>query len=215
MEDEYSAILTGLKRRLELIQASGVKELLPLKTSLAEVNREAASCARCPLARGRKAVIFGTGPEKPEIVFVGGAPLPHDEAKGAPFAGEDGELLRKIIDAMGFDLNEVYLACAVKCQAGKNTEGLNEAASSCSYLLVKELRALSPKAVIALGPLATLALTGSSDVKGMRGRFLSFNGMKLMSTYDTATLIKNPGLKTDVWNDMKMVCKKLGRKIKA
>lgn len=224
-KDEYNRIVDGLRDHLELLFSSGVA-YIPAPPSSArpaltgEPDRGASArvtagglvrrvmeCGVCAPAGGRKKVACGKGGEDSELVFVGGAPGAADAARGEPFASEEGDLLTRMIEAMGFKRESVYILNSVRCVS--SGEPTDEEVASCKGFLEEELGALRAKVVVTLGPTASLALLGRRDVGGLRGRFHQLRGVKVMATYGTEDLLKDPSLKKYAWEDLKMVMKEL------
>lgn len=145
----------------------------------------------------------------PDVVFVLGC---RKDESGGPFDGEEGVLLEKIItDGMKYKKDEVAVCYAARRASGEDEKTLAQAASSCAGLLMEDLRRLAPKAVIAMGPVAALSLAGSSDVESLRARLIEKHGLKLIVTYGPDVLVKNPLLKKDAWEDIKLVLNLLNR----
>ena len=211
LKEGLEEIVRALKDNLDLLSSSGVHSIYSREASLEELAEETALCKRCSLHAKRSGVFFGAGDHGARVVFVAGLHPPSGGGGGAggPFEGEEGGLLRKIINAMDLKEEEVYVAYALKCAPEKETGDLEEALSECAPILRKELKALSPDVVVALGPLACRALLGDRDVKRIRGRFHDYHGMKVMPTYAPELLLEKEELKSDVWNDMKKVMAEL------
>jgi DNA polymerase len=164
-------------------------------------------CGVCAPAGGRKKVERGKGGTDSELVFVGGAPSAADADRGEPFASEEGDLLTRMIEAMGFKRESVYVLNSVRCVS--SGEPTDEEVASCKGFLEEELGALGGRVVVALGPTASLALLGGRDVGGLRGRFHQLRGVKVMATYGPDELLKDPSLKKYAWEDLQMVMKEL------
>lgn len=225
-KDEYNRIVDGLRDHLELLFSSGVA-YIPAAPSSAQpartgepdrgasagltaggLVRRVMECGVCATAGGRKKVERGKGGEDSELVFVGGAPSAHDAARGEPFASEEGDLLTRMIEAMGFKRESVYVMNSVRCVS--SGEPTDEEVASCKGFLEEELSSLrAAKVVVTLGPTASLALLGSRDVGELRGRFHELRGLKVMAIYGTEELLKDPSLKKYAWEDLKMVMKEL------
>ena len=197
LKEGLEEIVRALKDNLDLLSSSGVHSIYSREASLEELAEETALCKRCSLHAKRSGVFFGAGDYGARVAFVAGLHPPSggDGGAGGPFEGEEGGLLRKIINAMDLKEEEVYVAYALKCAPEKETGDLEEA--------------LSPDVVVALGPLACRALLGDRDVKRIRGRFHDYHGMKVMPTYAPELLLEKEELKSDVWNDMKKVMAEL------
>ncbi len=190
--------------------------LSPVPSTLASVREEIGDCKRCKLHLKRKNIVFGTGNEKAGLVFVGEGPGEDEDIEGLPFVGRAGQLLTKIIEAMGMKRSDVYIANIVKCRPPNNRNPEPDEIECCFPFLKRQLEAISPLLIVALGTFAAQTLLGSRErISQMRGRFHSYNGIKVMPTFHPSYLLRNPDEKRAVWEDMKMVMeemKKMGQK---
>ena len=178
----------------------------------AEIRADLGDCRRCKLHAGRHSIVFGAGPENAELVFVGEAPGETEDLEGTPFVGRAGELLTKMITAMGYSRDEVYIANVVKCRPPGNRAPQPDEIAACQPFLERQLDALRPRVIVALGASAAQALTGSqAPIGALRGRFRDYRGIPLMPTYHPAYLIRSPSKKKEVWQDLQQVMKLLGR----
>jgi len=181
--------------------------------ALAELKEWTLGCQRCPLAGTRTNVVFGEGSPEARLVFVGEAPGADEDATGRPFVGRAGQLLEKIIKAMGLEREQVFICNILKCRPpGNRTPGPREVAA-CSPLLREQLKILKPEVIVALGgPAAKTLLESKLGISKLRGRFHVYNGVPLMPTFHPAYLLRNPGeqYKRMVWDDMKAALAKLG-----
>ena len=190
---------------------------------LAEIRGPILACTKCPhLVRSRTQVVFGVGNPDAELMFVGEAPGEDEDLKGEPFVGKAGELLTKIIVAMNFRREDVYIANVLKCRPDMpegesgNRKPRPEEMQTCLPYLRKQIEIIRPRAIVALGATAMLGLTGDASPMGkLRGRWHEFAGMPLMATYHPAYLLRNQSLteKRKVWEDMLLVLEKLGKPI--
>lgn len=194
------------------VTQTGVSEN-PKLCSLQDVRQWIGDCRRCRLCEGRKNIVFGTGNPKASLLFVGEGPGADEDTEGAPFVGRAGQLLTKIIDAMGYTREQVYIANVVKCRPPNNRAPLPDEIANCLPFLKAQLRQIEPKLVVALGLYAANVLTGTtSTISSLRGRFhrLQWNSeISVMPTYHPAYLLRNPTAKKMVWEDMKLVKAKL------
>lgn len=185
-------------------------------TTLTSIRDELGDCRRCKLHQKRKNIVFGTGNEKAGLVFVGEGPGEDEDIEGLPFVGRAGQLLTKIIEAMGMKRSDVYIANIIKCRPPNNRNPEPDEIESCFPFLKRQLEAISPLLIVALGTFAAQTLLGSRErISQMRGRFHSYNGIKVMPTFHPSYLLRNPDEKRVVWEDMKMVMeelKKMGQK---
>jgi len=172
------------------------------------VRRELGDCARCPLHRSRKHLVFGEGSARARLVFVGEAPGEEEDRQGRPFVGRAGQLLTKIINAMGLERDEVYICNILKCRPPDNRNPAPEEIVHCTRFLAEQLELLKPKVICTLGLFATQFLLKSTEPIGrLRGRLFDYEGAKLLPTYHPAALLRNPGLKAVVWEDVQLLRK--------
>ncbi len=180
--------------------------------TLAEVREELGECTRCKLHRHRTQIVFGVGNPKASLVFVGEAPGADEDAQGEPFVGLAGQLLTKIIQAMGMQLEDVYICNIIKCRPPNNRTPETEEILSCQPFLVKQLPAIRPKFICALGgPAAQTLLRTKEAISRLRGKFYDFHGIPLLPTYHPAFLLRNPHEKKTVWEDMKLLLREMQR----
>lgn len=176
--------------------------------------REAASCTRCGLHAKRQQSVFARGSATAEVAFVGEGPGRDEDIQGFPFVGAAGKLLDRMVAAMGYGRDEVYICNVVKCRPPENRTPRAEEMLACSRYLVPQLECVGPKYIIALGRCAAQAL-GVADVTGpWRGRFGAWRGIPVMPTYHPAFLLRSPEFKRVVWEDLQQVMGRLGRPAK-
>ena len=157
------------------------------------------------------ALVFGEGNPEADLVFVGEAPGADEDAQGRPFVGRAGQLLTKIIVAMGLKREEVYICNILKCRPPGNRNPQPEEIAACEPFLIRQLEAIRPRVICALGTFAAHTLLKSeAPISVLRGRFHSYQGIPLMPTYHPAYLLRNPGAKKQVWEDVQMIMKTLG-----
>ncbi len=186
-------------------ESSGAK-----KSGLDAVRELLGDCRRCPLHRSRHSLVFGEGNPEADLVFVGEAPGADEDAQGRPFVGRAGQLLTKIIGAMGLQREEVYICNILKCRPPGNRNPQPEEIAPCELFLVRQLEAIRPRVICALGTFAAHTLLKSeAPISVLRGRFHSYQGIPLMPTYHPAYLLRNPGAKKQVWEDVQMIMKTL------
>jgi DNA polymerase len=177
---------------------------------LKKVSQEMVNCQLCQLSKTRHNIVFGEGNPNAQIVFVGEAPGADEDQQGLPFVGKAGQLLTKIIEAMGIKRKDVYICNILKCRPPENRNPLPEEITFCEPFLKKQLQAISPKVICALGAVAAKALLKTDvTISLLRGRFHTYNGMKLMPTYHPAYLLRNPSAKKQVWEDVQMIMKEI------
>jgi uracil-DNA glycosylase len=192
---------------------------------LAAMRGPVLACTKCPhLVRSRTQVVFGVGNPEAELMFVGEAPGADEDAQGEPFVGAAGQLLTKIIVAMGFTRDDVYIGNVLKCrpdmppgESGNRKPRADEMATCIPYLR-EQIDIIRPRALVALGATAMEGLTGETlPMARLRGRWHSFGGLPLMATYHPAYLLRNQALseKRKVWEDMLLVLEKMDREVTA
>lgn len=184
-------------------------EHLATAPSLDGIRSLMGNCRRCGLCEGRKTIVFGQGAAQAQLLFVGEGPGADEDAQGIPFVGRAGILLTKIIEAMGYRREEVYIANIVKCRPPGNRTPTPEEVEHCTPFLLAQIKAIQPKVIVALGSTATLFLLNAhGPISGMRGKFHPFHyneDIPVMPTYHPAYLLRNPSAKKLVWDDVKMV----------
>ena len=178
--------------------------------SLETIRAELGECLRCDLGRTRTNLVFGVGNPRARIVFVGEAPGRDEDLQGEPFVGEAGQLLTKIIQAMGLERNEVYICNVLKCRPPNNRNPQPAEIEQCHPFLLRQLRAIGPGAIVALGTFAAHTLLKSKEpISKLRGKFHDYHGIPLMPTFHPAFLLRNASMKREVWEDMQQVMKLL------
>ncbi len=180
----------------------------------AELERIActiAGCRKCPLHRTRTQTVPGQGNPQPEIMFIGEAPGADEDEQGLAFVGRAGQLLTKMIQAMGLQREEVFIANILKCRPPDNRPPLPEEMETCIPFLKEQIRVLKPKVIVALGATAVRGLVGLDGISKLRGKWLLFEGIDLMPTYHPAYLLRNPPAKKEVWMDLQEALRRIGR----
>jgi DNA polymerase len=177
-------------------------------SELRALREHIGDCTRCPLhAQGRKHVVFGVGNPSADLMFVGEAPGADEDIQGEPFVGRAGQLLTKIIEAIGLSRSDVYIANVIKCRPPGNRNPAPEEVSTCQPFLFQQIDIIRPRVIVALGTFAAHALLGTdAPISRLRGRVHEFRGgSKLIPTFHPAFLLRSPDRKRDVWEDMKKV----------
>ena len=163
-------------------------------------------CVRCKLCEGRSRIVFGTGDPEARLLFVGEGPGADEDRQGIPFVGKAGQLLNKIIDAMGLSRGQVYIANVVKCRPPDNRAPQPDETDACTPFLFRQIEIIAPRVIVALGAPATQALLDTTaGITKIRGTFREFRGIPVMPTFHPAYLLRNPAAKKEVWDDMRMV----------
>lgn len=182
--------------------------------TLADIRLELGECRRCSLGEGRTNLVFGVGNPHARLVFVGEAPGRDEDLRGEPFVGEAGQLLTNIIQAMGFERSEVYICNVLKCRPPNNRDPLPAEVEACGSFMLRQVRAIGPQVVVALGRSAAHTLLSTkTPISKLRGQFHDYHGIPLMPTYHPAALLRDASLKRDVWDDMKQVMGLLGKEV--
>jgi DNA polymerase len=182
--------------------------------ALADVRAELGECTRCKLCSTRKNIVFGVGNPAAELVFIGEAPGANEDLQGEPFVGDAGQLLTRMIEAMGHRRADVYIANILKCRPPGNRNPEPDEIERCEPFLKAQLAALSPRVIVALGKFAAQWLCGKPDaaISALRGRWHSYQGIKVMPTYHPAYLLRTPSAKRTVWEDLQLVMAELGQR---
>ena len=179
---------------------------------LLAIRSEIGECARCKLAKGRHHLVFGVGNPQAELVFVGEGPGEDEDLQGEPFVGRAGQLLTKMIEAMGYARSDVYIANVVKCRPPGNRNPEPDEIEACEPFLRAQLAAIRPKVVVALGKFAAQTLLrDGTPISRLRGRWFAYEGVKLMPTFHPAYLLRSPEEKKKAWEDLQLVMKELGK----
>ena len=180
------------------------------KETLEEIREDLGDCQRCGLSRSRTNLVFGVGNPNAQLVLVGEAPGREEDLKGEPFVGEAGRLLDRILLAMGMQREDVYICNVLKCRPPNNRDPLPEEVATCEPFLIRQIAAIQPQVIIALGRFAVQSLLKTRvPISRLRGEWQSYQGIPLMPTYHPAYLLRNPAGKRDVWEDMKEVLRLL------
>jgi len=165
------------------------------------------ACTRCKLCTlGRSQIVFGVGNPKARLMFVGEAPGEDEDKKGEPFVGRAGQLLTKIIEAIGMTRDQVYIANVLKCRPPNNRNPEADEVEQCEPFLFRQIDVIQPKVIVPLGKFAAQSLLRTTDpITRLRGRQFDYRGAVLIPTFHPAYLLRNPSAKREVWEDMKKV----------
>lgn len=180
--------------------------------SLSELRDVLGDCRRCKLWQGRSRIVYGVGNADADVLFVGEGPGRDEDLQGEPFVGRAGQLLTDIITkGMKLRREDVYIANVVKCRPPQNRDPEPDEVASCEPFLVRQIELVKPRVVIALGRFAVQTLLRSAEpVSRLRGKWHDYRGIRLMPTYHPAYLLRNPGDKRLVWEDIKSVLREMG-----
>ena len=234
MSDERSEAIRQaageLARHLAWLRDAGVRELpvpVPVPTptptptgagkgtgspELQSIRDELGDCRRCKLHGGRTTLVFGVGDPHAELMFVGEGPGADEDLQGEPFVGKAGQLLTRMIEAMGFRREQVYIANLVKCRPPGNRDPEPDEIEACEPFLKRQIEAVRPKVIVALGKFAAHTLLRSAiPITRLRGSWGEYQGVRLMPTFHPAYLLRSPQEKVKAWEDLKQVMAALGR----
>lgn len=190
-------------------EGAGVAAVASL--SFKELERVASVCTRCRLAGTRTQVVFGVGNPNADLMFIGEAPGRDEDLKGEPFVGRAGQLLTDIIAAMKLTRDDVYIANVIKCRPPENRNPEADELDACRPYIRRQIEVIKPRVIVTLGKFAFQSLTGKAlAISATRGQWLDYEGIRVMPTYHPAYLLRTPGAKKDVWQDMKKVMAELG-----
>ena len=174
------------------------------------IRDDIGECTRCKLHSGRTNLVFGVGDPAARLMFVGEGPGADEDEQGEPFVGRAGQLLTQIIKAMGLAREQVYIANVVKCRPPGNRNPEPDEIEQCGPFLQAQIDAIKPVVIVALGKFAAQTLLRTeTPISRLRGRFHDVSGVDVMPTFHPSYLLRNPAAKREVWDDMKMVMKKL------
>ncbi len=193
--------------RQGMSDVSSFNDPRPHLLPLAVIREDLGPCTRCKLhLLGRKQIVFGVGNPNADLMFVGEAPGADEDVQGEPFVGRAGQLLTKIIEAMGMKREDVYIANVIKCRPPGNRNPEPDEVEQCEPFLFRQIDSIKPKVIVALGKFAAQSLLRTSDpITRLRGREYKYRDAILMPTYHPAYLLRTPSAKRDVWEDMKRV----------
>jgi len=184
----------------------------PGRASLEQIRAEVGECTRCKLAKTRNSIVFGVGDPDAPLMFVGEAPGEQEDKRGEPFVGPAGELLDKMIEAMGWSRQSVYINNIVMCRPPQNRNPEPDEVGSCKPFLDARIGSIAPRIIVALGrPAANTLLGRDAPISSLRGKFHDRNGIKVMPTFHPAYLLREPDRKRDAWSDLKLVMAELAR----
>ena len=183
----------------------------PAAAQLAQLKASVQDCQACRLHEGRRQVVFGTGNPEADLVFVGEAPGYEEDLQGEPFVGRAGQLLTRIIQAIGLTREDVYILNVIKCRPPQNRNPLPDEVAACRPVIDRQLACLNPRVICALGTFAAQALLRSDErISRLRGRFHRIGDILVRPTFHPAYLLRNPQEKRKVWQDMQEIQRELG-----
>lgn len=198
------------KESLNTIESWGSKQT-SLPETLESIRKDLGDCRRCGLCDNRRNIVFGEGNHSAKLVFVGEGPGYEEDQRGRPFVGAAGQLLTKIIQAIKLTREQVYICNIIKCRPPENRNPLPDEIKACSPFLQRQIAALDPDFICALGTFAAQTLLKTKEpISRLRGNFHKYRGIRVLPTYHPAYLLRNPDKKRDVWEDMKMLMNEMG-----
>ena len=185
----------------------GARPVVPAGFASLEALAEfTAGCPRCKLSATRTHLVFGQGNPRADLMFVGEAPGADEDAQGLAFVGRAGQLLTKIIEAIGLARDDVFIANVLKCRPPENRNPEPDEVAACLPYLREQIRLIAPRVIVTLGTFATQAILETElSIGRLRGRFHPLGPVRVMPTYHPAFLLRSPERKRDVWEDMKKV----------
>ena len=175
-------------------------------SKLEELRAECLECRRCKLCETRTNVVFGTGNEHADVMFIGEGPGENEDLQGEPFVGRGGKLLDDMLELIYLDRGQVYIANMVKCRPPKNRDPLPEEQSACAEWLSRQLELIDPKLIVCLGRIAAMRFI-RSDFKISRehGQWFDVNGRRVMALYHPAALLRDPHKRPETFEDLKRI----------
>jgi uracil-DNA glycosylase family 4 len=212
--ETVSDIKKSLKTRLQVIEKSGLRGSVPVGTGATDLETlcsvQIGDCKRCKLSRTRQHIVFGTGNPHAKLVFVGEAPGADEDEQGVPFVGRAGKLLTKMIEAMGYTRDQVYICNVIKCRPPENRNPEADEVEACEPFLKKQLALIQPQVIVALGRYACQSLLKfEGALSTVRGDWAKYEGIDLMPTFHPAYLLRNPPKKKEAWEDLQKVMTRL------
>jgi uracil-DNA glycosylase len=220
MAAKKSAVAVSAAKNLVAIASNPEQGINDPIAALKLIREDLGECTRCQLHKGRTKLVYGVGNPRADLMFVGEGPGADEDAQGEPFVGRAGQLLNNMIKAMGLQREDIYIANVVKCRPPGNRTPEPEECEMCSPFLMRQIGAIKPKVIVALGATAAKNLLAmNSSLGDLRGRFYDFKpagsdplwpGACLAVTYHPAYLLRDPRQKGEAWKDLQMVMKYLG-----
>ena len=174
---------------------------------LAALARSIEGCTRCRLSESRTQIVLGHGNPAADLMFVGEAPGREEDEQGRPFVGDSGQLLTKIIEAMGTTREQVYIVNTVGCRPPENRNPHADEVAACRPFLLEQIRVVAPRVIVTLGTFATQAILGTEEpISRLRGQWQEAHGARVMPTYHPAYVLRSPKKgRKDIWADMQLV----------
>jgi DNA polymerase len=220
LEKRVEELFDALEERLNFFSQIGAEFMFSSSSSKNSVynslRERIIHCQKCPLSQGRTNAVPGEGSVEAELMFVGEAPGRDEDIQGKPFVGRAGQLLTKIINAMEFKREDVYITNLIKCRPPENRTPYKEEIEKCQDYLLEQLKFVKPRVVVALGKVASDFFVPSSlGMTALRGNFYQYGPVRVMPTFHPSYIVRNEGnriIKKMVWEDMKKVMAFLGKR---
>ncbi len=196
-------VAPGTQKKTQAPPAASASQARPGE-SLEDFGARIANCTACGLHEGRTQMVFGAGSPNADMLFIGEGPGAEEDRQGLPFVGRSGQLLTKIIASIGFTREEIYIANMVKCRPPGNRDPRPDEIAACNGHLLAQLELIAPKVIVTLGRFSAGYFHGAqgSAMRDLRGQVGEFHGVKVVSTYHPAALLRNPNWKRGCWEDM-------------
>lgn len=189
---------------------SPVKEVIVGDDRLAALANSAADCTLCRLSEKRQKVVFGEGDPLAAVMFIGEGPGAEEDRSGRPFVGQAGQLLERMLFAIGLRRDQVYITNIVKCRPPANRDPKEDEVAPCAPYLDQQIELIAPSVLVALGKPASHRLTGTTKpISALRGRWASYKGVPLMPIFHPAYLLRTPSAKREAWEDLKKIKQRL------
>ncbi len=176
-----------------------------------QLEAAVAACRKCPLARTRTRTVFGEGDRNADLMFIGEGPGVDEDRQGRPFVGPAGQLLTRMIEAMQFRREDVYIANIVKCHPPGNRNPHPAEAEACLPYLYRQIALVQPKVIVSLGAVPLHFLFGAKGITHCHGQWREFRGVPVMPTFHPAFLLRSPHFKRNAWEDLQAVMLKFGK----
>lgn len=218
----HAKVVRDIESYVDYLKDNNVTEIVSFSRVLPEgelksISAEIAKCVKCALHEKRTKTVPGQGNSRPEILFIGEGPGEDEDLQGLAFVGRAGKLLTRLILRMGFTREEVFIANVVKCRPPNNRKPLPEEVKACRPYLERQIAVLKPKVLVLLGASALDALLPpvmpGRTISRVRGQWLEYESIPAMPTFHPSYLLRNQSAMWDVWNDMQLVLKRLGRPV--
>jgi uracil-DNA glycosylase family 4 len=199
-----AAPATAITEQMEATMSAEPSHFITNNTALTSYYEQINQCQKCPLGQTRNAFVFGSGNGNADLMLIGEAPGAEEDAQGLPFVGAAGKLLDKILAAINFKREDVFIANILKCRPPNNRDPQPAEVEQCQPYLNQQIELIKPKIILLLGRIAAQTLFQTKDsLTSMRGKDLQYLGIDVVVTYHPAALLRNPNWKRPTWDDIK------------